>query len=176
MFPSEDGGSVPEWRFALVPIERARIEETWDVMGMIGTGSHTVVVEQQHIPDAWTFNIRRPGVKDYGPMSVSVGNGDLASRDGGGRDPTWNIPQSARCGGGTREGKAGVMRTRPLIENSHVQRQLMQVEGTWMGSHAGVEQALTRMWREAQQSRRLPIEARLALFTANAHASQRQRR
>jgi hypothetical protein len=27
------------------------------------------------------------------------------------------------------------------------------------------------MWREAEQSRRLPIETRLALFTANAHAS-----
>ena len=171
VLPQEDGGGPPEWRYALVPIERARIEETWDVMGMIGTGSHTVVVEQQHIPDAWTFNIRRPGAKDYGPMSVMVGNGYW---------PVATAVAAIQLGISRRaldaaaelvKVKPGVMRTRPLIENAHVQRQLMQVEGTWIASHAGVEQALTRMWREAEQSRRLPIETRLALFTANAHAS-----
>ena len=57
----------PNSRYALVPIERARIEETWDVMGMIGTGSHTVVVEPQHIPAAWTFQILRVGPEGLRP-------------------------------------------------------------------------------------------------------------
>jgi hypothetical protein len=47
----------------------------------------------------------------------------------------------------------------------------MQAEGIWMSSHAGVDRALTKMWRQAKQSRKLPFETRLALFTANAHAS-----
>ena len=72
--PIAEGQETPDGLWALVPIERARIEETWDVMGMIGTGSHTVVVEPQHISAAWTFRHSRLGPRDYGPMSVAAGN------------------------------------------------------------------------------------------------------
>jgi hypothetical protein len=47
----------------------------------------------------------------------------------------------------------------------------MRAEGAWGAAHAGVEQALNRMWRDAEQSRRLPIDTRVALLTANVHAS-----
>ena len=67
--------------------------------------------------------------------------------------------------------KSGAFRTRPLIENAHVQRQLMRAEGSWYACHAGVEQALVRLWRDAEKSRRVPIETRLSLLAANAHAA-----
>ncbi len=171
VFPQQEGGGVPEWRYVLVPIDRARIEETWDVMGMIGTGSHTVVVESQHIPAAWTFNIRKPASRDFGPMSVTVGNGYWPIATAVAAVQLGMSRRALDAAADLVKVKPGVMRTRPLIENAHVQRQLMQAEGAWMASHAGVEQALTRMWREAEQSRRLSLETRLALFTANAHAS-----
>jgi alkylation response protein AidB-like acyl-CoA dehydrogenase len=59
----------------------------------------------------------------------------------------------------------------PLIGNAHVQRQLMSAESAWSAANAGVEQALIRMWTDAEQSRRLPITTRIALLTANVHAS-----
>src|SRR5262249_37978781 len=43
-FPADLADINPfKGRWVLVPIDRARIEETWDTMGMIGTGSHSIV-------------------------------------------------------------------------------------------------------------------------------------
>jgi len=169
--PLAQGQEKPDALWALVPIERSRIEETWNVMGMIGTGSHTVVVEPQHIPAAWTFRHSRLGPRDYGPMSVAAGNS------------AWPIATavSAVVLGTSRralDAAAELVRVKrdratnsPLIGNAHVQRQLMRAEGAWSAANAGVEQALIRMWADARQSRRLPIATRIALLTANVHAS-----
>jgi alkylation response protein AidB-like acyl-CoA dehydrogenase len=169
--PLTQGQEKPDALYALVPIERARIEETWDVMGMIGTGSHTVVIEPQHIPAAWAFRITRLGPRDYGPMSVAAGNSN------------WPIATSVAAvmlGTSRRALDAATDLVRekrdratksPLIGNAHVQRQLMSAEGAWSAGNAGVEQALIRMWEDAGQSRRLPIATRIALLTANVHAS-----
>ena len=170
-FPLESGATEPDWRLALVPIERARIEENWNVLGMIGTGSHTVVVETQHIPAAWTFRIDRHGSEDYGPMSVMVGNG------------VWPIGTSVaavQLGTARRaidaamdlvKVKPGALRTRPLVENAHVQRGLMRAEGAWFACLTGVERALAQLWADAQVTRQLPLETRLRLLAANAYAS-----
>jgi indole-3-acetate monooxygenase len=169
--PLAPGQEAPDRLWALVPTERARIEETWDVIGMIGTGSHTVVIEQQHIPAAWTFRHSRPGPRDYGPMSVACGNS------------AWPIATSVAAvvlGTSRRALDAAahlvsIKRERVdnvlLIENAHVQRELMRAEGAWSVANAGVEQALIRMWQDAAESRRLPMETRIALLTANVHAS-----
>lgn len=42
-------------RMAVMSRERARIEETWDSVGLTGTGSHDLVVEDVVVPQAWTF-------------------------------------------------------------------------------------------------------------------------
>lgn len=42
-------------RLAVMPREKVRIEETWDVVGLIGTGSHDVVIEGVVVPEEWTF-------------------------------------------------------------------------------------------------------------------------
>ena len=171
LLPLAQGEETPGARWALVPVERARIEETWDVMGMIGTGSHTVVIEPQHIPTAWTFRISRQGPRDYGPMSVAAGNS------------AWPIATSVAAVvlGTSRkalDAATNLVRTKndratkaPLVGNAHVQRQLMRAESAWSAANAGVEQALIRMWANAGQSRRLPIATRIALLTANVHAS-----
>jgi len=169
--PASGGEEAPESRLVLVPMARARIEETWDVIGMIGTGSHSVVVEAQHIPAAWTFRIERHGSVDYGAMSVAAGNG------------IWPIATSVaavQLGMARRVldataalamKKTGAFRTRPLIENAHVQRELMRAEGAWFACRAGVEQALERLWSDADKCRRLPLSTRLGLVAANVHAS-----
>jgi alkylation response protein AidB-like acyl-CoA dehydrogenase len=165
------GEQAPASFWALVPVERARIEETWDVMGMIGTGSHTVVIEPQHIPAAWTFSLSRPGPRDHGPMSVVVGNS------------AWPVATSVAAvvlGTARRALDAAVDLVRvkndratksTLLGNAHVQRQLMRAESAWSAANAGVEQALIRMWADAGESRRLPIATRITPLTANVHAS-----
>lgn len=42
-------------RLAVMPRKQVRIEETWNVVGLVGTGSHDVVVEGVVVPEEWTF-------------------------------------------------------------------------------------------------------------------------
>lgn len=41
---------VPDWRFAFIPARAAVIEDTWDAMGLRGTGSHHVTLSGARIP------------------------------------------------------------------------------------------------------------------------------
>ena len=47
---------VPEVRMVLIPAAQATIlEDTWEVSGLVGTGSHDFTVEQVFVPDAYTW-------------------------------------------------------------------------------------------------------------------------
>ena len=50
----QGGETLP--RMAVLPREKVRIEEAWDVIGMVGTGSHDLVVENVFVPKEWTFS------------------------------------------------------------------------------------------------------------------------
>ncbi|RTE64828.1 flavin-dependent monooxygenase [Amphritea opalescens] len=49
----DDGESLP--RMAVIPRDQVTIEPTWNVVGMVGTGSHDLVVEDVIVPEEWTF-------------------------------------------------------------------------------------------------------------------------
>ncbi|KAB0486638.1 Acyl-CoA dehydrogenase [Pseudomonas reinekei] len=42
-------------RIAVMPRSAARIDHTWDTVGLAGTGSHDLVVEDYVVPEEWTF-------------------------------------------------------------------------------------------------------------------------
>ena len=46
--PRPDG--APDWRFAFVPARAAHIEDTWDAMGLRGTGSHHLSLADLAVP------------------------------------------------------------------------------------------------------------------------------
>ncbi len=46
-------GGLP--RVAVMPAEAAEIHDNWDVLGLRGTGSHDLVVNDVAVDDAWTF-------------------------------------------------------------------------------------------------------------------------
>jgi len=172
-FPPELAGSEgSEGRWVLVPASRARIEETWDTMGMIGTGSHHISLERQHVPAEWTFIIERPGPVDRGPMSIAAGNG------------YWPISTSVaamQLGIARRALDAAcelVLKKKPygqpnelLCNNAHVQRQLMAAEAAWAAAKASVDLILGRMWGAAERHRTLSPDLLEALTPANIHAS-----
>jgi indole-3-acetate monooxygenase len=62
---------IPESRLVFVPIEKARILDTWNTLGMRGTGSHDVVVEDIFVPERHTapmIPLERPGAAFQGPL------------------------------------------------------------------------------------------------------------
>ena len=48
-----DNSGLP--RMAVMPREKVNIEPNWDVMGLLGTGSHDIVVKDVIVPPEWTF-------------------------------------------------------------------------------------------------------------------------
>ena len=46
-------GSGREMCFVLVPVSEVRIEDTWHMAGLAGTGSHDVVLDEVFVPDRW---------------------------------------------------------------------------------------------------------------------------
>lgn len=50
---SDEGDALP--RMAVMPAEQVKINLNWDVLGMVGTGSHDIIVEDVFVPEEWTF-------------------------------------------------------------------------------------------------------------------------
>jgi alkylation response protein AidB-like acyl-CoA dehydrogenase len=47
---------IPEVRLVYVPVDRVKIlEETWDVSGLVGTGSHDFSIDRVFVPDGYTW-------------------------------------------------------------------------------------------------------------------------
>ncbi|MEE1864873.1 MULTISPECIES: indole-3-acetate monooxygenase [Pseudomonas] len=42
-------------RIAVMPQSQVRIDQTWDTVGLLGTGSHDLVIDDVVVPEQWTF-------------------------------------------------------------------------------------------------------------------------
>jgi alkylation response protein AidB-like acyl-CoA dehydrogenase len=70
---SEPGASPQEGGFALVPTSELEVEETWNMAGMRGTGSDTIIADDVFVPEEQVvFPARAAGAAQQvqGPLSV----------------------------------------------------------------------------------------------------------
>lgn len=70
-----DEGQVVDFRTFLVPRERYEIVDVWNVVGLAGTGSNDIVVEDVFIPETFTLSMAETG-RCKGP-GQAVNTGDL---------------------------------------------------------------------------------------------------
>lgn len=167
--PPADGATDVRKFVALAPIGEARIDLTWDPVGLAGTGSHDVVFDDVFVPWHRTFEwpYSKPNV-DL-PTAVFVPG-------------TWFI---SMCAAATHlglarrtldevrnelHGKKDRWTGLPLLAEQAVQRSLEEAEGLLYVCRAGVERALSAIWTRGQERRPLDeahrIDARLACTTA----------
>jgi hypothetical protein len=55
--PRLTAASTPEVRVAFVPTTGAVIHDTWDVSGLVGTGSHDFTIEPVFVPEAYSYRL-----------------------------------------------------------------------------------------------------------------------
>ncbi|WP_407156935.1 acyl-CoA dehydrogenase family protein [Bradyrhizobium sp. STM 3557] len=62
----------PQTKLFLLPADRWRIEETWQAVGLTGTGSHHVVLDNIEVPEAEAFNLFGGKSAVAGPLESDV--------------------------------------------------------------------------------------------------------
>lgn len=172
MLPAVAAGAAPRAVAALAPVHEARIEETWDPIGLAGTGSHDVHFDGVFVPwhrtFAWPFGV---ATAPY-PAAVVVGGGwfitiaAAATHLGLARRALDEARNELR-------GKTNRMTQRPLLENPATQRKLEAAEGLWRACRAGLREALTAIWDSALRGEPATTAQRLDASVAGVTAVQR---
>jgi len=145
---------------ALAPVSEAKIEETWDPVGLAGTGSHDVHFDNVFVPWHRTFPW---------PSGIPVAAYPAAIFVPG----AWFI---AICAAATHlglarraldearnelRGKIDRYTQKPVLEHPATQRSLEAGEGLWFACCAGLREALAVMWECALHGEPAPAEARI---------------
>lgn len=70
-----EDGQVVDFRTFLIPRDKYEIVDVWNVVGLAGTGSNDIVVEETFVPEAFTLSMSDTG-RCYGPGQAQ-NTGDL---------------------------------------------------------------------------------------------------
>jgi alkylation response protein AidB-like acyl-CoA dehydrogenase len=165
---------VPEVRVALIPAAQVTIlEDTWEVSGLVGTGSHDFTVEQVFVPEAytWRFGPGMPRGPHYqGPLyrfplvglfrlpvsAVALG---IAQ---GAIEACIELAPSKRAMVGT-----GVLRDHPLFQ-ARIAEAVALVRSARAWLHTAVQQA----WAATLTTGTASVVERAELLLAAVHATR----
>lgn len=145
---------------ALAPIEQATIDETWNPVGLAGTGSHDVVFDDVFVPWQRIF--------DWPDCTPTYGYSTAVFIPG-----IWFI---SICAGATHLGLArraidearrdlGLKKDRftkkPLLTKTAILVPLEEAEGLYFTCRAGMENALKAIWESGLRDQ--PLDSALSL-------------
>jgi indole-3-acetate monooxygenase len=167
----EPAGDEPEMRMVYFPSEECEIIDTWDVMGMRGTGSNDISVTDVYVPQSRTF----PMVPDYEPGSHY-------------RGPLYRLPLVGEAASGIPTPMLGVARraldevtelTRTkapvgssglLKERASAQVQLGRAEAILRSGRLLLLDTLSDAWRRCVDGETHSLEQKAHLLLAMTHA------
>lgn len=167
--------AAPRMVVALAPVSEAVIEETWDPVGLAGTGSHDVHFHDVFVP--WHRTFAWPSGRPLSPYPAAVFV-----------PGAWFI---AICAAATHlglarraldearnelRGKTDRYTQRPLLEHPATQRSLEAAEGLWLACRAGMREALSAVWETGSRGEPatadMRINARVAAVTATLRGTE----
>jgi alkylation response protein AidB-like acyl-CoA dehydrogenase len=165
--PDADGR--PRAVAALAPVGEAAIEETWNPVGLAGTGSHEVYFKDVFVPwhrtFAWPAGRPRSSypAAAFVPGAWFIAMGAAATHLGLARRALDEARNQLR-------GKTDRYTNRVLLENDATQQMLEAAEGLWFACRAGMREALDKIWEAAMRgeppSTEMRLIARVAAVTA----------
>lgn len=170
----EDGsaGGEPEMRMVYFAREQCEIVDTWDVMGMRGTGSNDISVRDVYVPESRSFPCWVP---DFEPGSHY-------------RGPLYRLPIAGAAGSGIPTPMLGVARraldevtelarTKTPVASSDLLRQrasaqsrLGHAEAILRSGRLLLLDTLSRAWQRCLDGEPHSLEQRADLLLAMAHA------
>jgi alkylation response protein AidB-like acyl-CoA dehydrogenase len=163
--PAPAGPGSHRFIVALARRGEARIDETWDPVGLAATGSHDIVFDDVFVPWSRTFTWPDSQPNGTGPAAVLVPG-------------TWFVTLCAAAthlglarraldeARRTLTGKLDRFTRRPVLEKPALLHRLEEAEGLLFACRAGVEKAVDEVWRTGCRGTALDAEARLRVRLA----------
>ena len=163
------GGGV-EIRTCFFPAEDVRVEDTWEVSGLRGTGSHDLVVEDVFVPAERSCCVladapRHDGALYRFPLFGLLSTGVAAVGLGIARAALDAVMEMAR----TKRSRGG---KRTMAEGELVQVTLARAEGRLRAARALVHETLDAVWETAAAGAALGDEERARIRLAATHAAE----
>ena len=164
---SDDSGTIRPVA-ALVPVSWARIDDTWDAMGLSGTGSHDVILEGVTVPLRNIF--RWPDGEAIGIFPWAICSPGI-----------WFISTSATAvnlGLARRMldqvrhelvGKKDRLSQQPMLSHPAIMRVLEKAEGSLHLAIAGMRSILSELWERGKTGK--PLSASDRIMARNATAA-----
>jgi alkylation response protein AidB-like acyl-CoA dehydrogenase len=167
----ESSGDEPEMRMVYFHRDECEIIDTWDVMGMRGTGSNDISVTNAYVPSSRTF----PMVPDFEPGSHY-------------RGPLYRLPVVGAAASGIPAPMLGVARraldevaelgqtkipvasSSLLKERASAQVQLGRAEAILRSGRLLLLDALSEAWRRCLDGETHSLEQKADLLLGMAHA------
>jgi alkylation response protein AidB-like acyl-CoA dehydrogenase len=163
---------IPIQRFIWVPAANATILDTWHTLGMCGTGSHHVTLEDVFIPEQRTAPLAplgQPGTLYQGPLyrlTVWPPVALLAPPAlGVARAALDDLIELARK-------KTPSYTASPLSKRQVVQRQVAEAEATLSAGRAFLYETFRDAWEAAVQGVEITLERKLKMQLATTFAVQ----
>jgi alkylation response protein AidB-like acyl-CoA dehydrogenase len=168
--PQVRASGAPDWRFVFIPASSAVIEDTWDTMGLRGTGSHHISLT----------DVRVPGRQLAAPFF------EPARHDG----PLWRIPLITQAGMYLAAVPLGIARraidefaaiattkTRGPSANSighdpAAQYQLALAEGELAAARSFLFDSIAEIWAAACRGDQPDLQQRARLLLAASTATR----
>jgi indole-3-acetate monooxygenase len=166
-----DAEGEPEMRMVYLPGEQCEIIDTWDVMGMRGTGSNDITVTDVYVPRSRTF----PMLPDFEPGSHY-------------RGPLYRLPVAGVAATGIPTPMLGVARRAldevtqlaltktpvesrgRLKERASAQVQLGRAEAILRSGRLLLLDTVSQAWQRCVDGRTSSLEQKADLLLAMAHA------
>jgi indole-3-acetate monooxygenase len=164
-----DQGS-PVQRFMFLPVDKAKIVDTWHTLGMRGTGSDDVVVSDLFVPERHTAPmapLEKPGTAYQGPLyrlTIWVPIALLAP-------PALGIARAAIDGLiALAHTKTPSFTGSSLGQRHVVQHQVAEAEAMLGAGRAYLYEAFQENWDAAVQGAELTLDRKLKMQLATSHA------
>ena len=132
---------------AVMPRSAVKIQENWDVIGMVGTGSHDIVVDSVKVPEEWTF-IRGSSPNIDAPFfrypSLSFATQVLAVTTLGLAQEALRVLQQ------TAKGRTSVTGAPNLGERAYAQIDMAKAEAKVRSSKVWFYKTIENAWEQIQ--------------------------
>lgn len=157
----------PDARMMVFPAEQAELLDTWRVMGLKGTGSDDIEVENIRVPKARSVSLvaDKPVIDGalykfpaFGLLSLGVAATAMGNAKGA-LQAFSNLATAKKNQGSSKT----------LSERATIQSDMAKMTATFRAARAYLHDEIEQTWEIAQNSDDIPVERRAALRMACTH-------